>query len=164
MQEDNSEHKTQTNSLKNTAGPPALCQPRLPRPAAPALPAGRHRGCPRAVWQPRAAAASPRPGADRIQFCSGHEQQSQTPHSPTRRSHSSMADKRDNHCQPRPIQKQWWVRKHHRQPKKHHRTRHMPGPSPTTKSFCSSALGDPTFISQSCPVSFPITIFFGKDC
>lgn len=47
--------------------------------------------------------------------------------------------------------------------KKHHRTRRVPTPSPTTKSFCFLALGDPTFTFQSCPVSFPITIFFGKE-
>lgn len=47
--------------------------------------------------------------------------------------------------------------------KKHHRTRRVPTPSPTMKSFCFLALGDPTFTFQSCPVSFPITIFFGKE-
>lgn len=116
MHEGNSVHKSHTNSLKNTAGPPALCQLRLPRSAVPALPARQHRGVPW-LFGRQSSSLSPSREPDRIQNSSGHQQQSQTPHSTTWLSHSSMPVKRDNHCQPGPIREQWWVRKPHRWPK-----------------------------------------------
>lgn len=87
--------------------------------------------------------------------------QSQTPESPAWLSPSSMALRRDNHWA---NSETMVAEKAPETAQKAPQNQACASPSATKESFCSSELGDPTLISQSCPVSFPFTISFGKDC